>query len=45
MTVSDSELACRVGLCFAFQVAKNLPLEQWDQRVQYLCTEEQFLCL
>ena len=42
----DSELACpRVGLCFAFQVAKNLPLEQWDQRVQYLCTEEQFLCL
>lgn len=42
----DSEPACpRVGLCFAFQVAKNLPLEQWDQRVQYLCTEEQFLCL
>lgn len=42
----DSMLACpRVGLCFAFQIISNLPLEQWDQRVHYLCTEEQFLCL
>lgn len=42
----DSGLTCpRVGLCFAFQITKNLPLEGWDQRVQYLCTEEQFLCL
>lgn len=42
----DSTLACpRVGLCFAFQITSNLPLEQWDQRVHYLCTEEQFLCL
>lgn len=42
----DSAWVCpRVGLCFAFQVIKNLPLQQWDQRVHYLCTEEQFLCL
>ena len=42
----DSGLTCpRVGLCFTFQITKNLPLEQWDQRVHYLCTEEQFLCL
>ncbi len=42
----DSGLTCpRVGLCFAFQITRNLPLEQWDQRVHYLCTEEQFLCL
>lgn len=42
----DNMPACpRVGLCFAFQIIRNLPLEQWDQRVRYLCTEEQFLCL
>ena len=41
-----ARLRCpRVGLCFAFQVLKELPLDQWDQRVQFLCTEERFICL
>lgn len=44
--LDNADLICpRVGLCFAFQVLRELPLEQWDQRVQFLCTEERFLCL
>lgn len=44
--LDDARLHCpRVGLCFAFQVLRELPLEQWDQRVQFLCTEDRFVCL
>ncbi|SBW07502.1 5-formyltetrahydrofolate cyclo-ligase [uncultured Desulfovibrio sp.] len=35
----------RVGLCFEFQLVESLPLAPWDQRVNYICTEERMLCL
>ena len=35
----------RVGLCFEFQLVASLPLAPWDQRVNYICTEERMLCL
>jgi len=35
----------RVGLCFEFQLVPSLPLAPWDQRVNYICTEERMLCL
>lgn len=35
----------RVGFCFDFQLVPSLPLAPWDQRVNYLCTEERLLCL
>ena len=34
----------RMGLCFDFQLVPVLPLDPWDQRVHYLCTEERLLC-
>ncbi|SDF89356.1 5-formyltetrahydrofolate cyclo-ligase [Desulfovibrio legallii] len=34
-----------LGLCFSFQVADALPLDPWDQRANYLCTERGLLCL
>lgn len=34
-----------VGLCFEFQLVPSLPLAPWDQRVNYICTEERILCL
>ena len=34
----------RMGLCFDFQLVSALPLDPWDQRVHYLCTEERLLC-
>lgn len=44
--LDNAQLSCpSVGLCFAFQVLGNLPLEQWDRRVRFLCTEEGFTCL
>ena len=42
----EKSLNCpRVGLCFEFQLVSSLPLAQWDQRVNYICTEERILCL
>ena len=35
----------RVGLCFEFQLVESLPLAPWDQRANYICTEERMLCL
>ncbi|GHU91770.1 hypothetical protein AGMMS49925_07800 [Deltaproteobacteria bacterium] len=36
-------LVCpRMGLCFEFQLVESLPVEKWDQSVQYICTEERF---
>jgi 5-formyltetrahydrofolate cyclo-ligase len=32
----------RVGFCAAFQVAPEIPLESWDQRVDALCTGQGF---
>ena len=42
----EKSLNCpRVGLCFEFQLVLSLPLAPWDQRVNYICTEERILCL
>ena len=42
----EKGFACpRVGLCFEFQLVESLPLAPWDQRVNYICTEERMLCL
>ena len=42
----EKSLTCpRVGLCFEFQLVPSLPLAPWDQRVNYICTEERILCL
>ena len=42
----EKALNCpRVGLCFEFQLVSSLPLAPWDQRVNYICTEERMLCL
>lgn len=42
----EKALNCpRVGLCFEFQLVSSLPLAPWDQRVNYICTEERILCL
>lgn len=42
----EKALNCpRVGLCFEFQLVPSLPLAPWDQRVNYICTEERILCL
>lgn len=42
----EKSLNCpRVGLCFEFQLVSSLPLAPWDQRVNYICTEERILCL
>ena len=42
----EKALNCpRVGLCFEFQLVLSLPLAPWDQRVNYICTEERILCL
>ena len=42
----EKSLNCpRVGLCFEFQLVSFLPLAPWDQRVNYICTEERMLCL
>ena len=42
----EKSLNCpRVGLCFEFQLVPSLPLAPWDQRVNYICTEERILCL
>lgn len=30
---------CTVGLCYAFQVAKHIPVEAHDKRMRFLCTE------
>ena len=32
--------AIRVGLCFHFQILPALPGEPWDQRMDFLCSEE-----
>ncbi|MDR0816466.1 MAG: 5-formyltetrahydrofolate cyclo-ligase [Desulfovibrio sp.] len=32
----------RVGLCFEFQLVESMPVEEWDQSVQYICTEKRF---
>ena len=32
----------RVGLCFAFQIIDALPMNAWDQKMQFLCTENAF---
>lgn len=34
-----------VGLCFGFQILPELPLEPWDCRMDYLCNEEETICL
>ena len=42
----EKALNCpRMGLCFEFQLVSSLPLAPWDQRVNYICTEERILCL
>ena len=42
----EKSLNCpRMGLCFEFQLVSSLPLAPWDQRVNYICTEERILCL
>ncbi|MBQ7739337.1 MAG: 5-formyltetrahydrofolate cyclo-ligase [Desulfovibrionaceae bacterium] len=35
----------RLGLCFSQQLIDFLPHDPWDQKVNYLCTEEGVLCL
>jgi len=31
---------CSVGVCYGVQVVEQLPAEQWDRAVRWLCTEQ-----
>lgn len=39
------ETVIKIGVCYEFQILENLPIEDHDQRVDYLVTEERFLFL
>lgn len=42
---SEEKRPVFVGLCFAFQLLPALPLEPWDSRMDYLCSEDETICL